>query len=141
MPDQLSGGMKKRVALARAIVINPELLLYDEPTTGLDPIRADLINELILKLHAQLKTTAVVVTHDMDSARKVGQRIVMLHQGRILADTTPAGLAGIKNEVVARFVEGRATPEELRELVYGEPSRPEAAPAPADAHARQGSQP
>ncbi len=119
MPEELSGGQKKRVALARAIALNPEVLLYDEPTTGLDPIRADLINELILKLQAELKTTALVVTHDMDSARKVADRIVMLYEGRLLVDTTPAGLAELADDVAIRFVEGRATAEELKELRSG----------------------
>ena len=119
MPENLSGGQRKRVALARAIALNPELILYDEPTTGLDPIRADLINELILKLKKELKITAVVVTHDMASARKVGDRIVMLDQGRILLDTTPAELEHVTNETVVRFVQGRASPEELDELTRG----------------------
>ena len=119
MPEELSGGQKKRVALARAVALNPEVILYDEPTTGLDPIRADLINELILKLQAELRTTTVVVTHDMDSARKVADRIVMLYNGRILADTTPDGLREITNDVVVRFVDGQATPDELEELRYG----------------------
>ncbi len=115
-PEELSGGQKKRVALARAIAMDPELILYDEPTTGLDPIRADLINELILNLQRALGTTAVVVTHDMSSARKVGDRIVMLHEGRLIADTIPEKLDEIDNEVVLRFVEGRASPEELAKL-------------------------
>ncbi len=119
-PEELSGGQKKRVALARAIVMEPEVILYDEPTTGLDPIRADLINELILKLQRTLGTTAVVVTHDMSSARKVGDRIVMLHGGRFIADTTPQGLDSIDNDVVSRFVEGRAGREELAELESGQ---------------------
>ena len=122
MPEELSGGQKKRVALARAIALEPEVLLYDEPTTGLDPIRADLINELILKLQAELHITSVVVTHDMDSARKVGDRIIMLHHGKIAADTTPDGLKDIKNDIVVRFVEGRATDEELGELKLGRAS-------------------
>jgi phospholipid/cholesterol/gamma-HCH transport system ATP-binding protein len=118
MPEELSGGQKKRVALARGIVIRPEVILYDEPTTGLDPIRADLINELILKLQRELHTTALVVTHDMDSARKIADRIVMLFEGRILADTTPENLKNLKNEVAIRFVEGRATQEELERLSF-----------------------
>jgi len=118
-PEELSGGQKKRVALARAISLEPEVILYDEPTTGLDPIRADLINELIIKCQAALGTTAVVVTHDMSSARKIGDRIVMLYDGRFVADTTPHRLDSIRNEVVARFVEGRASKEELAELESG----------------------
>ena len=97
--------------------------MYDEPTTGLDPIRADLINELILKLQGELKATALVVTHDMKSAMKVADRIVMLYNGRILADTTPEGLAGITDDTVCRFVEGRATQDELDELRSGRAGR------------------
>ena len=85
-PSNLSGGQRKRVALARAIALNPEIILYDEPTTGLDPIRSDIINELVLKLERDLGVTTVVVTHDMKSAYKVGDRIIMLHNGRIIAD-------------------------------------------------------
>ena len=112
-PEELSGGQKRRVALARAVSLGPEVILYDEPTTGLDPIRADLINELILKLQDALGTTAVVVTHDMSSARKVGDRIVMLHDGGLIADTPPEGLDEIDNEVVRRFINGQASEEEL----------------------------
>ena len=118
-PEELSGGEKKRVALARAIALHPAVILYDEPTTGLDPIRADIINELILKLQDVLGTTAIVVTHDMSSARKVGGRIVMLHGGKFIADTTPAQLDRIDNEVVHRFVEGRADDQELARLRGG----------------------
>jgi len=118
-PEELSGGQKKRVALARAIAMDPEVILYDEPTTGLDPIRADLINELILKLQAALGTTAVVVTHDMSSARKVADRIIMLDEGKFICDTTPAGLEQIDNEVVSRFVRGKASKKELAELRTG----------------------
>ncbi len=119
-PEELSGGQKKRVALARAIALRPEVILYDEPTTGLDPIRADLINELILKLQQQLGTTALVVTHDMNSARKVGDRVVMLYEGKFIADAAPADLSDVDDEVVTRFVEGRASPDELRELETGQ---------------------
>lgn len=118
-PEELSGGQKKRVALARAIAMDPEVILYDEPTTGLDPIRADLINELILKLQAALGTTAVVVTHDMNSTRKVADRIIMLNDGKFICDTTPAGLEQIDNEVVSRFVRGKASKKELAELRTG----------------------
>lgn len=118
-PEELSGGQKKRVALARAIVLDPAVILYDEPTTGLDPIRADLINELILKLQNVLGTTALVVTHDMASARKVGDRIVMLHDGKFIVDTTPDQLDTIDDDVVSRFVEGRADAEELAKLRAG----------------------
>ena len=129
-PEELSGGQKKRAALARAIALNPEVILYDEPTTGLDPIRADLINELILRLHRTLGTTGVVVTHDLTSARKVGHRILMLHEGRFIADTTPEDLPRVANETFARFVQGRASPEELTELEQG---RLRGSPAPEEA--------
>ena len=118
-PAELSGGERKRVALARAIALGPEVILYDEPTTGLDPIRADLINELILTLQSALGTTAVVVTHDMSSARKVGDRIVMLYRGKFVIDTTPDLLDEVTNEVVADFVEGRAGAEELAKIQTG----------------------
>jgi phospholipid/cholesterol/gamma-HCH transport system ATP-binding protein len=111
-PEELSGGQKKRVGLARAIALDPQVIFYDEPTTGLDPIRAGMINELILRLHASLGTTSIVVTHVMSSARKVGDRIIMLHGGHFIADTTPDGLDGIDNAIVARFVRGDAGPQE-----------------------------
>jgi phospholipid/cholesterol/gamma-HCH transport system ATP-binding protein len=88
-PAELSGGQKKRVALARGIALNPEVILYDEPTTGLDPITSDVINELIIKLQKELRITSVVVTHDMKSAYKIGDRIVMFHKGKIIADGMP----------------------------------------------------
>ena len=116
MPEDLSGGQKKRVALARAVAMRPEVILYDEPTTGLDPIRADLINELILKLQRTLGTTAVVVTHDMASARKVADRIIMLYEGQFVADTTPDKLMDEQNDIVARFVRGQASKQELAEI-------------------------
>jgi len=115
-PEELSGGQKKRVALARAIAMNPEVILYDEPTTGLDPIRADLINQLIIKLQHALGTTAIVVTHDMASARKVGDRILMLNEGRFILDTPPDGLDDVHDETVMRFINGRAGETELAEL-------------------------
>jgi len=118
-PEELSGGQKKRVALARAIVLNPEVILYDEPTTGLDPIRADLINELIRRLQRTLRVTSIVVTHDMASARRVADRILMLHNGQFIADATPDHLETIQNETVRRFIEGRASEEELGELSRG----------------------
>ncbi len=118
-PENLSGGQKKRVALARAIALGPEVILYDEPTTGLDPVRSDLINELILKLQAALGVTSVVVTHDMASARKVGDRILMLSEGHFVADTTSEGLEHVANDVVAHFIHGEASQEELAELERG----------------------
>jgi phospholipid/cholesterol/gamma-HCH transport system ATP-binding protein len=107
MPADLSGGMKKRVSLARAIAMNPEIVLYDEPTTGLDPIMADSINELIVYLKNKLNITSMVVTHDMTSARKVADRIAMLHKGEIIFTGTSEDLDETDNEVVRQFVEGR----------------------------------
>jgi len=108
MPMELSGGMKKRVGLARAIALEPEVILYDEPTTGLDPVRGDTINELILKMHHTLKVTTVAVTHDMKSAYKIANRIAMLHGGKIIAEGTPEEIKNTKDEIVTRFIEGRA---------------------------------
>jgi phospholipid/cholesterol/gamma-HCH transport system ATP-binding protein len=116
MPGELSGGQKKRVALARAIALDPEVILYDEPTTGLDPIRSDVINELILKLQRELKVTSIVVTHDMNSAFKVADRIVMLHEGHIIFDGTPEDIQKSENENVQRFVLGEAGEQELATL-------------------------
>ncbi|HVS70233.1 MAG TPA: ABC transporter ATP-binding protein [Phycisphaerae bacterium] len=116
MPGELSGGMKKRVALARAIALDPEVVLYDEPTTGLDPIRSDVINELILKLNDELHVTSVVVTHDMASAFKVGDRLVMLSEGKVIAEGKPDDFRHSTNEEVRRFVDGKASPDELAAL-------------------------
>jgi phospholipid/cholesterol/gamma-HCH transport system ATP-binding protein len=116
MPAQLSGGQRKRVALARAIALDPRVILYDEPTTGLDPIRSDVINELILKLQRELKVTSVVVTHDMHSAFKVGDRIVMLHEGKLIFDGTPDEIRESKNPVIQSFVQGEAGPKDLAAL-------------------------
>jgi phospholipid/cholesterol/gamma-HCH transport system ATP-binding protein len=113
MPGELSGGQRKRVALARAIALDPEVVLYDEPTTGLDPIRADVINELILKLNDELHVTSVVVTHDMTSAFKVADRMVMLTDGKVIFNGKPAEIRACADDRVRRFVEGRANPEEL----------------------------
>jgi phospholipid/cholesterol/gamma-HCH transport system ATP-binding protein len=116
MPGELSGGQKKRVALARAIALNPELILYDEPTTGLDPIRSDVINELIIKLQRELHTTSITVTHDMQSAFKIANRIVMLHEGKIIMDGSPDQIKTTDNEIVRRFVLGEADERELAAL-------------------------
>jgi phospholipid/cholesterol/gamma-HCH transport system ATP-binding protein len=108
MPSELSGGMRKRVALARAICMHPEIILYDEPTTGVDPITADIINELILSLQAKLKVTSIVVTHDMKSAYKIGSRIAMLYKGKIIADGTPEEIQNSKDPFVYQFINGLA---------------------------------
>ena len=118
-PAELSGGQKKRVALARAIAFDPELILYDEPTTGLDPPRADEINELILKLESELKVTSVVVTHDMASARKVADRIIMLHDGKFIFDGTPESVQVTDDPRVRCFVDGRCSDEALQSLRSG----------------------
>ena len=119
MPTELSGGQQKRIALARAIVLEPDVILYDEPTTGLDPIRADLINELILRLQASLEVTSIVVTHDLASAFKVADRMVMLHEGRVVLDTVPEEFRMSEQPVVARFLRGEASREDLAELESG----------------------
>ncbi|MCC6676560.1 MAG: ABC transporter ATP-binding protein [Phycisphaerales bacterium] len=112
LPSQLSGGQRKRVALARAIVLKPKVMLYDEPTTGLDPIRADGINELIIKLQRTLGVTGVVVTHDLASARKVADRVVMLYGGRIIAEGTYDELEHSENPHVSHFFAGQYEQED-----------------------------
>lgn len=105
-PSELSGGMRKRVGLARAIASNPEVLLYDEPTTGLDPITGDLINELIVELSEKLKITSVAVTHDMASAFKIADRILMLYEGKIYFEGNPDEIRQSDNAVVRQFITG-----------------------------------
>ncbi len=117
MPAELSGGQRKRIALARAIVLRPKVVLYDEPTTGLDPIRADVINELIVKLKRELAITGIVVTHDLTSAFKVGDHLVMLHGGRVVMEGSPEEFRQSENPRVQRFLLGEATPEELGEIL------------------------
>lgn len=107
-PAELSGGMRKRVALARAICGNPQIILYDEPTTGLDPITADVINDLIIKLQNELKCTSVVITHDMHSAFKVADRMAFLYQGKVLAEGTAKDFKTTTNPYVRQFIEGNA---------------------------------
>lgn len=107
-PSELSGGMKKRVGFARAIAMDPECVLFDEPTTGLDPIMADVINNLIVKLKDELNITSVVVTHDLTSAYKVGDRIAMLHDGKIIFSGTPSDVRNTDNRVVRQFIKGSA---------------------------------
>lgn len=108
MPSELSGGMKKRVGLARAIAYRPDIMLYDEPSAGIDPIRADAINDLINQLKSDMGVTSVVITHDMKSAFKVADRIAMLYGGRIVETGAPAAIAASKNPVVEQFIHGRA---------------------------------
>jgi phospholipid/cholesterol/gamma-HCH transport system ATP-binding protein len=109
LSEELSGGMRKRVGLARAIALDPEAILYDEPTTGLDPVTADTINDLILRAQHELKTTSIVVTHDMASAFKVGDRLIMLQEGEIIADGTPDEFRRHPDIRVQRFIHGNAS--------------------------------
>ena len=106
MPAHLSGGMQRRVGLARALALEPEIVLYDEPTTGLDPIMKEVINNLILELKNRLKVTSIVVTHDMDTAFKVGDRIGMLHQGSLILIGTPEEIKASDNPTVQQFIKG-----------------------------------
>jgi phospholipid/cholesterol/gamma-HCH transport system ATP-binding protein len=115
-PAELSGGMRKRVGLARAIIYHPEILLYDEPTTGLDPIAADAIDQLIARVGDTFKITSIAVTHDMRSARRIGRRILMLHQGRIYADEPPDDMFKSSDPVIHRFVNGIYEPGEQLSL-------------------------
>jgi phospholipid/cholesterol/gamma-HCH transport system ATP-binding protein len=107
-PSELSGGMQKRVALARAIAVRPEILFFDEPTTGLDPIMADVINDLIRTLVTDMKITALTITHDMSSVRKIADRVAMLYQGRIIWEGPKAAIDTADNPYVDQFVHGRA---------------------------------
>lgn len=106
MPDELSGGMRKRVGLARAIADSPNIIFFDEPTTGLDPIMSDVINNLIVRCVKQLGATALTITHDINSARKIADRIVMLYDGKIIWSGKPSDLDNPKNEYVEHFVKG-----------------------------------
>ena len=108
MPSELSGGMKKRVGLARAICMNAEIILYDEPTTGLDPITADSINDLIIDLRKKLGVTSVSITHDMQSAYKISDRIAMLYKGEIIEIGTPDAIRKSANPIVHQFITGSA---------------------------------
>lgn len=108
MPSDLSGGMKKRVGLARAIAMDPEILLYDEPTAGIDPIMADVINDLIIEMKEKLKVTSIAITHDMVSAYKIADRIAMLYKGKIIEVGTPEEIKNTENPVVKQFITGSA---------------------------------
>jgi len=108
MPSELSGGMRKRVSLARAIAMEPEILLYDEPTTGLDPIMADVINDLIAQMRKKLRVTSIAITHDMVSAYKIADRIAMLYEGEIIEVGTPQQNKESSNPIVQQFIRGKA---------------------------------
>lgn len=108
MPAELSGGMRKRVSLARAIAMEPEILLYDEPTTGIDPIMADAVNDLIVQMKEKLNVTSIAITHDMKSAYKIADRIAMLYQGKIIEVGTPGEIRNSSNPMVQQFIEGRS---------------------------------
>lgn len=107
MPSELSGGMRKRVAIARALVMEPALLLFDEPTTGLDPVLAAVIDEMIINLTRQTHATSIVVTHELTSAFRVATRMAMLYKGRIIEEDLPDRFRNIRNAVVEQFIEGR----------------------------------
>lgn len=107
-PAELSGGMRKRVGLARAIAMDPEIIFYDEPTTGVDPIMGDIINNLILELHNRLNVTSVAVTHDMNSAYKIADRLAMLYEGKIIETNRVEVIENTQNPVVRQFIRGIA---------------------------------
>jgi len=113
-PAELSGGMRKRVGLARAIIYEPQILLYDEPTTGLDPIVSDSIDKLIIRVRDHLKVTSVVVTHEMRSARRVGNHVLMLHDRQIYANCTPESLFASHDPIVRQFVDGVADLQDVQ---------------------------
>lgn len=118
-PAELSGGQQKRVALARAIILNPRAILYDEPTTGLDPIRADGIARLINRMKRDLGVTSVVVTHDLEAAEKVADRVVLIGEGRVIADGTFEDLRASKDERVRNFIEGKDVEIGAKEIGVG----------------------
>lgn len=121
MPSELSGGMRKRVSLARVLCMEPRIIFYDEPTTGVDPITSDVINNLIVDLRQKLKVTSIVVTHDMNSAYKVADSIVMLYHGQVVAEGTPEAIRNTKHPVVKQFINGEAKGPitENENLIFG----------------------
>jgi phospholipid/cholesterol/gamma-HCH transport system ATP-binding protein len=119
MPSELSGGMRSRVGLARALVMKPEFMLYDEPTSALDPIMSDKIDDLILELKRKLNMTSIVVTHDMNSAYKISDKIAMIYEGKIIFQGTPAEIRASRNPYIQQFISGR------RKLHYAVTARPQ----------------
>lgn len=107
MPADISGGMKKRASLARVLVRNPDIILYDEPTSGLDPVISSLINELIIRMQREFNVTSVVVTHDMNSAYAIADRIAMLYRGRVIQCDTPEGIRNTADPIVKQFIDGQ----------------------------------
>jgi phospholipid/cholesterol/gamma-HCH transport system ATP-binding protein len=114
--SELSGGMRKRVGLARAIVHRPAIILYDEPTTGLDPVVSDSIDQLILRVRDQFNITSIIITHDMRSARRIGQRIIYLREGQVYLDATADEVFNSEDLLVSRFVNGEADLKEVELL-------------------------
>ena len=106
MPAELSGGMRKRVSLARAIAMEPSIILYDEPTTGLDPVMANVINELMVRMREKLQVTSIVITHDMESAYRIADQIAMLYKGEIIQVGTPEEIRNTSDEIVRQFIQG-----------------------------------
>ena len=121
LPSNISGGMKKRVGIARALTTNPEILMYDEPTSGLDPVMSQVINELVRRLQKELGVTQLVVTHDMNSAYYIADRITFLYQGRVEFVGTPEELRNSENQLVQQFIHGRT--EGPLEIDAGDPTR------------------
>ncbi|MEE2715368.1 MAG: ATP-binding cassette domain-containing protein, partial [Verrucomicrobiota bacterium] len=108
LPSEISGGMKKRVGLARAIVHRPKIILYDEPTTGLDPVVSDIIDQLMMRVRDQYHVTSIVITHDMRCARRIGQRIIYLREGQVYLDAPADDVFNSEDELVGRFIRGEA---------------------------------
>ncbi|MFY9825149.1 MAG: ABC transporter ATP-binding protein [Thermoanaerobaculia bacterium] len=129
LPSQLSGGMRRRVGFARAVAHQPEILLFDEPTTGLDPVTTALIGEVILDLSDRLKTTTITITHDMDLAFSIGDRIAMLHQGKIIAEAPPKEFQQLDDPRVQQFIHGKAEGPLSEEEVAHRPAGGEAGEA------------